>query len=84
MAHSYKYLCKRAGLPSPSGFAKIEHVHRRVMGTTRPPSGILIMGDFIEHTATTFRAVCDAKMCPGINLQTAILTMLDELRRLKS
>jgi hypothetical protein len=83
MARSYSHLCKRAGLPAPTGFAKIE-------AQSSPPVRIIpsrptpMTPHFIDHTIDTFIAVSIAKEPCGPELGRAICDMLVELKRLKS
>lgn len=80
---SYAYLCKKAGLPAPTGFAKIDRAAAPPRKPSPPPP-TRMTPDFIEHTIQTFIAVCTKGQSPGPNLGKAIVDMLDELKRLKS
>lgn len=81
MARSYKYLCKRAGLAAPTGFAKIE----RAYTPSKPhksatPDRFVITSESVLHAGKTLVATWDAKQIPGLNLQNAILLCLGELK----
>ena len=80
MAHSYKYLCKKAGIPPPTGFAKIDPAPKPTRVPVAGYKPLKFTPDAINHTALTFMACCKAGTIPGHYLQTAILTYLAALR----